>query len=425
MFGNGVFFATGLGSWSYATVDGVTWQPVALPSGIFNFESVAFGNDIFVGVSAYGMATSTDAVNWTKVTIVPADRGFAATGGAYGAGRYVLSGSVGVTSTDGINFSRMSFSGGGTPAAINCVVYAGGQFVAATGSEFMRSSDGLIWSRARSGTLRRLNGIAYGAGKYVAVGDNGVIRVSTDGSMWTGGNSDTEYHLNSVAYGVGRFVAVGMAGLVLTSGDGVTWTQQANPDYTGLTGLVYGGGRFVAVGTGGAVVTSPDGTSWTRQNTGFTYGLNNVTYGEGLYVAVSSSPIGTYVNGQPINDGRVFTSANGVTWQERVSASFGPLYGAAFLNNTFLLVGNGGTVLQSEPVGVAVLSAAANLVTGAYEVKITNSELGGIYRLQACTDLSVGLWTDVTTFTQTQTVTTVVVPGGVGAPQCYYRAVTP
>lgn len=102
-------------------------------------------------------------------------------------------------------------------------------------------------------------------------------------------------------------------------------------------------------------------------------------------------------------------------WCDLAEARVGELRsetGSVFLNNTFMLVGNAGTILQSDPVGVAVLSAAANLVTGAYEVKITNSELGGIYRLQACTNLSVGLWTDVTTFTQTQTVTTVVVLGG-------------
>lgn len=410
-FGNGVFFATGLGLWSYTTVDGVTWQPVALPAGIYNFESVAFGNGTFVGVSIYRMATSTDAVNWTNVAIVPADRDFAATGGAYGAGRYVLSGDIAVTSTDGINFSRMSFSAGGPPAAINCVVYAGGQFLAATGSEFMRSSDGVNWSRARSGVFKRINAIAHGLGKYVAVGEGGVIRVSNDGTLWTGAISDTEYHLKGVAFGGGRFVAVGTSGLVLASTDGNHWSQQVNPDFSDLSGVVYGQGQFVAVGAGGAVLTSPDGTAWTRRSSAIAAALNGVSYGEGLFVAVAN--------------GRVITSTDGVTWQERISESFGPLYGGAFLNNTFMLVGDGGTILQSDPVGVAVLSAAANVQTGVFEVQITNSELGGVYRLQSCTNLSVGLWTDVTTFTQTQTVTTVAVPGGVGAPQCYYRAVTP
>ncbi len=70
--------------------------------------------------------------------------------------------------------------------------------------------------------------------------------------------------LFGVAYGNGLFVAVGgyvsllsSAGVILTSRDGVSWTKRTSGTGSLLYGVAYGNGTFVAVGDRGTIITSP------------------------------------------------------------------------------------------------------------------------------------------------------------------------
>jgi hypothetical protein len=54
-----------------------------------------------------------------------------------------------------------------------------------------------------------LNGITQGAKGFVAVGDSGAIVFSPDGSSWQTDFSGVTDNLASVAFGLGRYVAVG------------------------------------------------------------------------------------------------------------------------------------------------------------------------------------------------------------------------
>jgi len=49
------------------------------------------------------------------------------------------------------------------------------------------------------------------------VGEDGTILTSPDGVTWTPRTSGTSNDLNGVAYGNGTFVAVGEDGIILTS----------------------------------------------------------------------------------------------------------------------------------------------------------------------------------------------------------------
>jgi len=60
------------------------------------------------------------------------------------------------------------------------VIYADGRFVAA-GNAIYLSPNGVDWSFASYGFY---TGIAYGNGRFVAVGDNGTIFTSRDGVKW-------------------------------------------------------------------------------------------------------------------------------------------------------------------------------------------------------------------------------------------------
>jgi hypothetical protein len=69
--------------------------------------------------------------------------------------------------------------------------------------------------------------------------------------------------LDGIAFGAGRFVAVSRAGSIATLPDGVLWT----PTYVGgnLAAVRFFNDIFLARGT---ILISPDGITWTPQSAG-------------------------------------------------------------------------------------------------------------------------------------------------------------
>jgi hypothetical protein len=157
-------------------------------------------------------------------------------------------------------------------------------------------------------TGNNLNGVAYGNGRYVAVGDQGTIETSTDdGRTWTAEPSGVTADLRAVVYGGGLFVAVGSGGVVLTSPDGVGWTvaQAPGAGADDLRAVAYGGGRFVAVGCH-AAATSGDGVHWSTSEPfpcTALGGATGVAYGAGAWVVVGEAG---YVSG----DGQNWTAVS-------------------------------------------------------------------------------------------------------------------
>jgi hypothetical protein len=95
-------------------------------------------------------------------------------------------------------------------------------------------------------------------------------------------------NLRAVAYGNGKFVAVG-SGQVLTSVDGISWSSKIQSgtfaDY--YTGVTYGNGMFIAMSSGG-LATSADGISWLPRNT---LNVARAVYGGDSFVAVGAQGI--------------------------------------------------------------------------------------------------------------------------------------
>ena len=170
----------------------------------------------------------------------------------------------------------------------------------------------------------------YANGQFVAVGDrsggNAAIFTSTNGFNWTLRNSGAAFALWDIAYGNGIYLAVGASGGVRST-DGVTWTS--TPGAAGDT-VAFGGGKFVKAGPDASVST--DGVTWTPGVIG-SVTLENVTYGFGTFVAVGPSGI--------------FTSSNGTNWQNRNVRTRQKLNAVDFANDSFYVVGFGGTIYQS------------------------------------------------------------------------------
>ena len=108
--------------------------------------------------------------------------------------------------------------------------------------------------------------IAYGNGKYVAVGYNGYVTTSTDGKTWTTPKQVGTGYWNTIAYGNGKFVMIGGYS-VSSSADGITWStiQYIGSDVRASLGdITYGNGKFVIAMWDGYITTSTDGETWTK-----------------------------------------------------------------------------------------------------------------------------------------------------------------
>ena len=120
-------------------------------------------------------------------------------------------------------------------------------------------------------------------------------------------------------------------------------------------------------------MTSPDGTNWVTQNSGTATAFESVSFGNGYYLATGSNAL-------------VMTSPDGVTWTPRnIGATGGQaLYGSAFLNNRFEVVGSGGTIIESDPVAPLF---DLQLNHGVQNNFTLFAPSGSNFRLQASSDL--------------------------------------
>jgi len=134
------------------------------------------------------------------------------------------------------------------------------------------------------------------------------------------------------------------------------------------------------VAVGNVVVTSRDGVNWVqRQNLNFPF--NSICYAAGQFVAVGDS-------------GSFFTSLDGIEWQQRSSGTTRNLSDVTYGDGHFLVVGEDGTILQSE--SIITLSATAQPNDGLVTISLTGPAVL-TYTVQTSTDLmNWGSLTNVT-----------------------------
>jgi len=210
------------------------------------------------------------------------------------------------------------------------VAFGAGRFVAVSDEgdlPMIGSADGRTWAPLTA-PVGQWSSVTFGAGRFVAVARGGGARIatSTDGLTWQSVDSPATTAWRSVVYGGNRFVAVGdgVAG-VMTSLDGLTWTLSEAPMGSWRT-VAYGAGRFVAAGD--AVMVSTDGMSWALSTPGVGVVLGDLAYGDGWFVGVTDQ-----------GGGAVRTSADGVTWTAATLTGLASARSVSFGNGRFLLSG--------------------------------------------------------------------------------------
>jgi hypothetical protein len=176
--------------------------------------------------------------------------------------------------------------GGDDDQLLRDVTFGEDLIVAVGGSahgRVMWSSDGVSWEERTDG-VNWLGGVAYGGGRFVAVGGLGRRAYSDDGKTWVDGIVDFEAPFRAIAFGDGVFVAVGDGGRRIRTVDGVTWTDDLSGGVN-LGDVAYGNGYFVAVGQNGRRVRSADGATWEDEFSG-TGTLSCVVFAAERFLAV-------------------------------------------------------------------------------------------------------------------------------------------
>ncbi|MDB6025569.1 MAG: hypothetical protein JWM68_1792 [Verrucomicrobiales bacterium] len=273
---------------------------------------------IFVTLGSAPCAYSDALDHWTATQV--STNAFQLSDVIYGGGLYVAAGGAGdggtiLTSQDGASWIVRADgrSSGHSPSLVWALAYGGGRFVAAGHFGGTASStNGIDWSYGSATTLG-LKGVAYGAGKFAAVGGSQGespgpdVFTSTDGTNWTRQTispSETRDFFD-VAYGAGKFVATAAGGYTYTSTDGALWTRSATT--IAGTRITFCHGLFFVSSSPGTNLLSRDGINWTSVNTGVTNLLGKPIYTAGLYVARTR------------NDFAV--SSDGTNWIQRTLAA--------------------------------------------------------------------------------------------------------
>jgi len=357
------FVSVGAGgnTFSYSS-DGKTWTGRGLTVFTSKGNKIAHNGTMYVAV---GQGGNTIAYSYEGVNLTGAGATVFTTAG-YGIGynsyMWVAVGQGGntvATSTNGVNWTgRSAFS----TAGYN-VTWANNQWMAVGegGNTISSSIDGITWTgREASVIFTKARGIAYGAGRWVAVGEgaNHTMATSTDGIIWTGlGKTTFTSAGNNITWNGSRFVAVGQGGnTVATSTNGTTWFA-----VSGTTFATYGSdiewcyNMWMATGSDPTnyYLGSVDGLIWTALGKG-----TNTTevVGVGGYAYVNKVKF-LLLEGSATSV--CHTSFDGMNWIRRTTSATQCNY-LTYINNTWvaatlsgLLYSTDGISWKTSPIGIA------------------------------------------------------------------------
>jgi hypothetical protein len=224
--------------------------------------------------------------------------------------------------------------------------------------------------------------IAYGAGKFVAVGQTGAMIWSVDGKVWaaipaSASTFPTACDINAIIYCNGKFIAGGGYGKIAWSEDGLTWTAMTPISRT-IKAIAYGNGKIVVGTDYGEIAWSTDGQAWTMIDYGTGEGKSQFPYFYSVDTIVYGGTQGAekFVAGGW--NGNMAWSADGLTWTAIPAGSshfdtnllFAIAYGGAQGAEKFVAGGDGGNIAWSAdginwttiPAGSSPLAGYVNSI---------------------------------------------------------------
>ena len=273
--------------------DLVTWYEVDPWPGAGASNASVAGNAYFVATAAASTANnyaySYNGDDWTLASSTPMLQHVQWNGSAFFAAGNNAATVYTASAADGTWSSAGTTGTSGTQRglAVSGDIIVGCLTSVPNPPMFYSTNAGSSWSTytPASGNTTTVYDVTVGRGRFVAVrarndassSDN--VLTSTDGSSWSivdVGTNDLFFY--RVAYGGGRFVAVGNTNVglnvrTMSSTDGTSWTVHTPTGLGSLSGafssaqLAYWAGKFVMVNPNyGSVFTSSDGQSWSEQS---------------------------------------------------------------------------------------------------------------------------------------------------------------
>ena len=345
IYAGGKYVIVGSGGTIYTSDDGASW--VKRDSGLTGYQklcSISYGHGKYVVVGGSETLTSTDGINWSGTsTNIQLNNSI-----CFDSSGFVTTSGIIYHSSDGTNWTKVDKPSSQTISYISDLQFLNGQYVA-VGNGFMISPDGVAWSRKNDNEV--LNRISYGNGKYVGIGNSKtystIVKTSTNGVTWqpqTVNVPDSLWQAD-ITFGSGKFVLVGNQGLILYSANGTNWTKSISGVTSSLRSVLFSNGRFIAAGDNGTILYSSDGVTWTpASSTESKDSLQDLAYGDGQIVGV-----GYYTEGSSwpyTYHGVIISSLDGINWTKR-SPSTGFLNGVSYGSGRFVVTGDAGTVLSS------------------------------------------------------------------------------
>lgn len=283
-------------------------------TGTNSMNDVAWNGSSFVTVGDGGyIRTSSDGTNWSNefrvsytltvntYTNVQRINAIAWTGAffvAVGDNATIMMSATGENGT--WNFVPITV---GTNA-LRSVASNGSRIIAVTDGGLIRTSDnGNNWSAEKlaiSTVTSNLKRIYWDGSNFIILGDNKTVLVSptgADGSWVNYPLTTGTYGLNAISWDLstGRYVGVGNGGVIRTSSNGITWSAEYTSGVaTNLNDVIWVGDAFLAFGDSGRILSSKtiSSGSWISIGTNGSFIYKNAAYGGPGAIYLSSNVIG-------------------------------------------------------------------------------------------------------------------------------------
>jgi len=278
--------AVGNNGSSVQTTDGIHWSG----SGDFATRPMVFDGTQFRSFEKNQLYSSPDAETWTAMPIPFTTSDNSSNQGFYRADSKFLvptNSSKEYAATD--DFLHWTIHP--DTLVLRGLAHHDGTFVAIdSGQRLSTSPDAATWT-TRLTPSTNIKGLAYGNGRFVAVGGNNTKFFSAwslDGVVWDSTTETGPALGTALAFGNGRFAA--LAGTandpeIRTSTDGITWNVQPLPSgIARLDSLTFTGNRFVASGASGQIAYSTDGITWLDGSAPIEEKLGAALFGNGKWI---------------------------------------------------------------------------------------------------------------------------------------------
>lgn len=305
--------------------DGLSWTLHHVHGGPMLTTAIAWngthllaaGNDPFENVQSY-LLRSSDGVNWTAA-ISPL---FMVNDIGHRPGHFLLAGGFGGmantihTSSDGLAWSSQQIA---FEQSLLGAAWTGAAYVLlGEGGYLATSPDASAWQERSHGYRGTLYGVRWLQDEFVATSYNGVLLTSRDGRRFTEHAIGSAVALNDIARAQTangeRWLGVGYDGAIVISSDRVDWTPVASGTTAILDAVAWGNGRFVVVGSQGTLLSSADGVDWAPQSVGLNANFHSVVFDGQQFVITGASTLGA---GGSFDGGLIYTSPDGAQWTQR------------------------------------------------------------------------------------------------------------